>query len=262
MNQSVLWLGSLRSELMTLVMQTMVCKYEANDLSSPSQFIDVFGKVHKYDVAVFDLTGLDNFAQTTVITNLSNILNLPMILVLLPKAIEYQAAAWLNAGADRCLPAEISISVIRAMIRSMLHRCSGQPATYTEHGLLRFEHDTNTLFYENAKVELTYKETLLTSLLLRNVHRYIGRDQLFDVLCSDSKKYSDPALVYLYIHRLNKKLCHYGIHIGHSRGNGYRILYEFSHNRATKTFDCSFGTLWKSQHSFDLALFSKTWLRT
>ncbi len=242
-------------------MQTMTCDCEIKELSSFPQLIDVFEKVSGYGVVVFELAGTDNFAQPNVISNLTNQLKLPMILLLLPKAAEHQAAAWLNAGADRWLPAETSISVIQAMIRSMLNRCCGHPATYTEHGVLRFEHDTNILFHANAKVELTYKETLLTSLLLRNVNRYIGRDQLFQVLCSESKRNSDPAVVYLYIHRLNKKLCPYGIRIAHSRGYGYRILYEFPYDRATKAFDCLPATQWKSHLTFDRELLLQTWLR-
>ncbi len=231
------------------------------ELDSFLQCTAVVEAVSECGVAVIELAGMDDFAQPDILIHLTKRLNCSLILVLLPQTIAYQTTAWLNAGADRCLPEEADIAVIQAMIRSMLNRCCGLFATYTEHGLLRFEHDTNTLFHGSARVDLTYKETLLTSLLLRNVNRHIRRDELFQLLCSYGKRSSDPAVVYLYIHRLNKKLRSYGLRIAHKRGYGYRILDDHAHDRAANTLDCTSPEQRLSHPIFDREIFRQTWLR-
>lgn len=260
-NPQVLWLTGRKSELITQVMQAMTCGCVVKELDSFLQCTALLEKVGEHGVAVMELTGVQDLPPPDVLMNLSMRWNHPLILVLLPKAIGHQTTAWLNAGADRCLPAETDIALIQAMIRSMLNRCCGQPATYTEHGLLRFEHDTNTLLHGNARVELTYKETLLTSLLLRNANRHIRRDELFQLLCVDGKRNSDPAVVYLYIHRLNKKLRGYGLRIVHKRGYGYRMRDDLPKERASKACDCPSPAQKLGNHLFDREIFRQTWLR-
>lgn len=260
-NPNVLWLTRSRSELVQQVMQGLSCECEIKALDSILQCNSAGEAMSGHGVAVIEPVGLKGLAEPNDLIQLAKLLKCSFILVLLPKAVEHQTSAWLNAGADRCLPVDTSIVVVQAMLRALLNRCCGQLATYTEHGSLRFEHDTNTLVHENARVELTYKETLLTSLLLRNVHRHLRRDELFQVLCSDGKGNSDPALVSLYIHRLNKKLRGYGVRIAHKRGYGYRILEDFPHDRAASAIDGSSPEQKLSRRMFDRELFRQTWLR-
>ena len=246
---------------MTQVMQAMTCEDEIKELASFFQCTAALEQGSEYGVAVIEPAGLDDFVQADVLMTFLKRLNRSLILVLLPKAIGHQTTAWLNAGADRCLPAETDIAVVQAMIRSMLNRFRGQLARYTEHGLLRFEHDTNTLFHGNVRVELTHKETLLISLLLRNANRHIRRDELFKRLCADSKRNTCPTAVYLYIHRLNKKLRGYGIHIAHKRGYGYQIHDGPPTDRAAKAFDCTSPAQKSSHYIFDREILRQTWLR-
>lgn len=259
-NPSVLWLTNPKSELKTQVMQAMTCECESKDLGSFLQGTAVIDNVSESGVAVIELAQVDQFVPPDVLMNLSQRLKCSLILVLLPKPIVHQTTAWLNAGADRCLSAETDIAVIQAMIRSMLNRCCGQFATYTEHGLLRFDRATDTLFHGNARVELNHKETLLTSMLMRNMNRHLQRDELFQILHSDGKRNSDPAVFYVYIHRLNKKLCGYGLHIAHKRGYGYRILDDLAGNQATKAFDSLLPEQKLSHYIFDREIFRQTWL--
>ncbi len=260
-NPSVLWMVTAGSALVHQVMQGMTCELAIRGLDSFFQSNSAGEEVSGQGVAVIELAEKDEFSEPADLNNLSKRLNRALILVLLPKAMEHQTSAWLNAGADRCLSAETSIVVIQAMIRAMLHRCCGELATYTEHGMLRFEHDTNTLFRENTRIELTHKETLLASLLLRNVNRHLKRDELFQVLCFDGKRNSDPAVVYLYIHRLNKKIRGYGIRIAHKRGYGYRIIDDRPHDAASNALDWSSQQQELSHRMFDREIFRQTWLR-
>ena len=147
----------------------------------------------------------------------------PLTLVLLPHSAADQAVAWLNAGADRCMPRESDVRLVQAMIRSMLHRRHGQLASLTEHGPLRFEHDTHTLFHESQRVPLTHRETVVASVLFQPAGRYIRHEEILKALCAQGPHECRPALVSLYVHRINKKIQPYGLHIGFKRGYGYRL---------------------------------------
>ena len=161
----------------------------------------------------------------------------PLTLVLAPGRREDQTMAWLNAGADRCLPRDIEASVIQAMIRSMLHRRMGLFATHTEHGLLRFEHDTHTLFFGSERIPLTQRETWVASLLFQQFRRHVRHEEILRTLCAEGKNACSPALVSLYIHRINKKIRPYGVHIGFKRGYGYRLHVEDSAHHEPPTVD-------------------------
>ena len=164
--------------------------------------------------ASVDACGLHNIIQSS---------ERALTLVLLPAAQASQAIAWLNAGADRCLPRETDIRVIQAMIRAMLHRRRGLLATYTEHGQLRYESDTQTLSCGSVRVPLTRRETLVASLLFQHLRRHVRHDEIMQALCSAGPGACAPTLVSLYIHRINKKIRPFGVCIGFKRGYGYRL---------------------------------------
>lgn len=144
-------------------------------------------------------------------------------LVLLPAAVHGQSAAWLNAGADRCMPADSPLPLLRAMIRSMLHRCRGQAAACTEHGPLRFEHDTNTLFHHAERLPLTCRETLVARLLFQSGARPVRPADILRALGGEAGAPASPSLVSLYVHRLNRKIRPYGLGIAFKRGYGYLL---------------------------------------
>ena len=109
------------------------------------------------------------------------------------------------------------------MVRSMLHRRQGLVAPYTEHGRLRYESDTRTLFHESNRIALTQRETLVASLLFQQLRRYVRHDEIMQALCEMGQSECSPALVSLYIHRINKKIRPFDVQIGFKRGYGYRL---------------------------------------
>ena len=175
------------------------------------------------DVLIFELSDAQACFDPYRLRNIFQSAECPLTLVLLPGCHERQMIAWLNAGVDRCLPRESDTRVIQAMIRSMLHRRQGLAATYTEHGLLRYERDTRTLFFESERIHLTERETLVASLLFQHLGRYVRHDEIMQTLCEVGRRESAPALVSLYIHRINKKIRPYGVCISFKRGYGYRL---------------------------------------
>ena len=190
------------------------------------------------DVLVVELSDAQACFDPYLLRNIFQSAECPWTLVLLPGCHERQMIAWLNAGADRCLPRESDTTVIQAMIRSMLHRRQGLVATYTEHGLLRYESDTRTLFCESERIPLTERETLVASLLFQHLGRYVRHDEIMQALCTGGRRECAPALVSLYIHRINKKIRPYGVRIGFKRGYGYRLHADFSKQSSLPRVEC------------------------
>ena len=190
------------------------------------------------DVLVVELSDAQACFDPYLLRNIFQSAECPWILVLLPGCHERQMIAWLNAGADRCLPRESDTRVIQAMIRSMLHRRQGLVATYTEHGLLRYESDTRTLFCESERIPLTERETLVASLLFQHLGRHVRHDEIMRALCAVGRRECAPALVSLYIHRINKKIRPYGVRIGFKRGYGYRLHADLSKQSSLPRVEC------------------------
>lgn len=149
--------------------------------------------------------------------------NYPLTLVLVPEHGAGQASAFLDAGADRCLSTHSDPMLIQAMVKSMLRRWRGHMAAFTEHGLLRFDHATQTLFHRSERIALTQRETLVAGIFLQPHCRYVHHEEIFTLLSAQRNKAIHPGLVSLYIHRINKKILPFGAQIRFKRGYGYRL---------------------------------------
>lgn len=169
----------------------------------------------------------------------------PLSLILQTDKPRYSNIDWLDAGADRCLPLRTDTEVMQAMIRALVHRCQGEPATYTEHGLLRFEHDTKTLVHPGGRVSLTSRETRVADVLFRQGTRYVRPEKIVQALCPDECLQRCTSQVSLYIHRINRKIQPYGLRIEYKRAYGYRLSLKVSETLRAQTND---GAAWASRH--------------
>lgn len=147
----------------------------------------------------------------------------PWVLVLLPVSARTAVGAWLDAGADRCLLLDSDPALIQAMLRAMAHRIQGQLATYTEHGGLRFDHDTHTLFHATGRVPLTCRETRVARLFFERGERPVKALDIWCALGKDGDLPSSSSLIALYVHRINRKIQPHGLHIDFRKAYGYRL---------------------------------------
>lgn len=228
------WVCSPPSEILCAVMKDMSANISFMDFddffqSFPNRRSDT------HDVLIMELGDRHQTLPADCFKHWFTPASKPLTLVLLPHTAAHQAIAYLNAGADRCMPRDSDVRLIQAMIRAMLHRCNGQMATYTEHGLLRFEHDTRTLFQQSQRIPLTHRETQVAGVLFQQARRYIRHDQILRVLSAEAHKEIKPALVSLYVHRINRKIQPYGVHIGFKRGYGYRLYVDSLQDNALQT---------------------------
>ena len=143
-------------------------------------------------------------------------------LVLLPEAWRDDCASWLDAGADRCMPASSPAALTQAMVHAMLRRCQGMAASVSVFGPLRFDHVSQTLFQGERRIWLTCRETQVAALLRSSLQRTHAIDVL-KALDAGAAQTANKALVALYVHRVNRKIRPHGVQIDAVRGFGYRL---------------------------------------
>lgn len=147
----------------------------------------------------------------------------PLTLVLLPEVLRGQIAPWLDAGADRCLPASTEPSVTQAMLRALLRRCKGMVTSMSMFGPLRFDHDAQTLFSGDQRIWLTCRETQVVAPIFRNGTQRTRTEELLQTLDAHGVQAHNKALVALYVHRVNRKIRPKGVQIDAVRGYGYGL---------------------------------------
>lgn len=145
-------------------------------------------------------------------------------LVLLPEGLSDQAVRWLDAGADRCLPQDSPPRLVLAMVLALSRRSQLQPPVLSQFGPLRFDHATQTLSHQSQRIMLTRRETQVARLMFQHGHELVKATDILHALQSSA----NTALVSLYVHRVNRKIRLYGVHIAHLRGYGYRLIDDAS----------------------------------
>lgn len=144
-------------------------------------------------------------------------------LVLLPDIPAKDGALWLDAGADRCMPANSPPDLIQAMVHAMLRRCKGMAASVSVFGPLRFDHVSRTLFHGDRHIWLTCRETQVAAVLFRNSLHRTHALEVLKALGAQNAQTANKALVALYVHRVNRKIRPHGVQIDAIRGFGYSL---------------------------------------
>ena len=234
MNRCVLWVGPPGSRLPARLGQGLPAVLRS---LPPGELRPFNPAVSGVAVLVVELRGHEHGLTPLRLTQLQRDGFMPWSLILLPARPRYSCIDWLDAGADRCLPVDSDLAVVEAMIRALLHRCHGQPATYTEHGVLRFEPDTKTLFHPGGRVALTCGEPRVADVLFQRGARHVRPEEIGQALRTDARLQRSPSLVSLYIHRINRKIRPYGLRIEFKRAYGYRLRLDAEDDARTERPD-------------------------
>ena len=135
-----------------------------------------------------------------------------------------QVAAWLDAGADRCLPSPCPPELLAAMLRAV--RRSAVPGAHrvSHFAGLRFDHEAMTLHGGEQRIALTQREAEVMSLLIRRVGKWVTNQEILTHMAKGSAPVLRPAAVQLYVHRVNRKIAAHGLHVDCVKRVGYGLV--------------------------------------
>jgi len=145
------------------------------------------------------------------------------VLVLLPFDRRSELAEWLDAGADRCVLWPCQNVLLSAQLRSLDRRSRAHDHSVSQFGSLCFDHATMTLLCNDHRIALTQREAQVMSLLMQRVGKMVSNNEVLLHIAKGESCVLRPAAVQLYMHRINRKIEPYGLHVHCVKLLGYRL---------------------------------------
>jgi two-component system, OmpR family, response regulator len=142
------------------------------------------------------------------------------VIVLSARGTWAERVEGIDAGADDYLPKPFVMEELLARLRAITRRTSNVGSSVVDHGDLRFDLRTGTVFNKGAQVNLTPLEFRLLHHLLNNRERNVTKEELAEQLYAVNHEREVNAIEAL-VSRLRRKL---GTSVIESkRGFGYRF---------------------------------------
>lgn len=187
-------------------------------------------KTEKPDLVVLDvmLPGIDGIELLSRMKKSTVYKDIPVILAT-AKGQEYDRIRGLDLGADDYIVKPFSIMEMVSRVKAVLRRCKPQQ----EEEILKLDHlvvnlKEHTVYIENQRISLTYKEFELLKLFLSHQGMVYTREQLFSQIW-DMDYMGDSRTLDSHIRSLRHKLGTYGKMIETIRNVGYK--WEVDHDK-------------------------------
>lgn len=178
--------------------------------------------LEKYDLILLDVMmgGLSGYKMADIIRKEKK-LEVPIIF-LTAKSAENDLLTGFNVGGDDYIIKPFSIKEVVVRIKAVLRR---GPGTSKKTVLLKFkglklDQDKKSISIDKKDIELTRKEYEILYLLMRNMGKYISREEILQSVWSDDVIVTDRN-VDVNITRLRKKIGEYSSLIKGRSGYGY-----------------------------------------
>ncbi len=170
-----------------------------------------------YDLVVLDLIlpGLDGFS---FLASLREKARTPVLVLTARDALEDRVQG-LEGGADDYLVKPFHLRELRARLRALVRRASGEAKNLVRRGRLSLDLETRRAWFEGREVRLSGREYALLEFLALNAGGYYPREVLLEKIWGGEV---DPKVVDVYIRRLRVKLDERVIET--ERGLGYRFV--------------------------------------
>jgi two-component system OmpR family response regulator len=180
-----------------------------------------------FDLLILDL-GLPRLGGLEVLKRLrGRNSRLPVLILTAQDGVEHRVRG-LDLGADDYLAKPFALQELEARVRALTRRgLSGAPAML-KHGPLTFDPVGKVAEVNGVPLELSAREICLLEMLMQRAGRIVGKEQLVERLCGWGEEVSTNAIE-VYVHRLRKKIEHWGVKINTVRGLGYCLEKSVPH---------------------------------
>lgn len=178
-----------------------------------------------FDLIVLDL-GLPDMDGLHLLKRLRQHLSLPILILTARDAVNDRVKG-IEQGADDYLTKPFELRELEARIQALIRRCYGGFDKQIMVGNLCLDTTQQRILVCEEAFHLTSGEYKVLELLMLQVGKVVTKERIAQRLASDGDGISDNA-VEIYIHRLRKRIEHYGVLIRTVRGLGY--LLEAAHD--------------------------------
>ena len=128
------------------------------------------------------------------------------IALLTAKDMELDIVKGLECGADDYITKPFSLMVLRARIRALLRRNTGEQQAEYSNSVFRFCFDTMEFYKEGKAIELSKTEQRILYLLVFNAGQILTRERLLEWVWPDGTEYVEDNALSVGIRRLRDKL--------------------------------------------------------
>ncbi len=191
-------------DVAAFVKKALIKENYAIDIANDGAKGEFLALTESYDLIILDvmLPQKDGFA---VLKSLRSQKSATPILMLTARGEVTDRVAGLDAGADDYLVKPFAVAELRARVRSLLRRQSGERSPLLKVGDLILNTVSHEVRIKDELIELTTREYAILEYLLRNKNRLLSKGMIAEHVW-DFHFTSDYNLIEVYIGRLRKKI--------------------------------------------------------
>ena len=202
--------------------------FDAKGFEEGESFLEAL-ETEQPDLIILDvmLPGKDGIELLKLLKDSPKYMDIPVIMAT-AKGAEFDKVKGLDLGADDYLVKPFGMMEMISRVKAVLRRCT--PARKEEKavltaGCIRLSPEERTVFVDEKRIALTYKEFELLTLFMKNKGKVFTRDVLFNEIWG-SDFIGETRTVDMHIRTLRQKLGNCGEMIETVRNVGYRMEAE------------------------------------
>lgn len=157
-----------------------------------------------FDLLIFDIN-LPDGSGLELCREIRESSRIPIAL-LTAKDMELDIVKGLECGADDYITKPFSLMVLRARVRALLRRNSGEQKSEYRDKVFQFCFDTMKFYKEGNSIELSKTEQRILYLLVFNSGQILTRERLLEWVWPDGTEYVEDNALSVGIRRLRDKL--------------------------------------------------------
>lgn len=194
--------------------------YKVETISKVSDFKDI--SIDNYSLFLLDINLPDGSAYN--LAPKIKDFDKPIIFLTVKNSDE-DIIEGLNLGGDDYITKPFKPEILKARIESVLRRYKDKSNMLTFNTLL-LDIDGTSLYIDQEKINISYREYQLMKIFLENIGKTISRDFLIENFWDNLGDYVNDNTLSVSINRLREKIGPYSKNLKTVRGLGYRFDYE------------------------------------